>query len=39
MAREILAEVGEEVAAPDPEPPDAPHVEKEELIPAVDAAE
>lgn len=39
MAREILAEVGEDVAAPDREPPDVPSVEEKELLPAADAAE
>jgi ATP-binding cassette, subfamily B, heavy metal transporter len=44
MAREILAEVGEEPVAPNRNPPDgsaveAPVVEAEELVPAADAAE
>jgi ATP-binding cassette subfamily B protein len=41
MAREILAEVGEDTAAPNRNPPDVPEVPKvdEELLPAVDAAE
>jgi ATP-binding cassette, subfamily B, heavy metal transporter len=39
MAREILAEVGDDVAvAPNRNPPDVPEIEKE-LLPAVDAAE
>jgi ATP-binding cassette subfamily B protein len=41
MAREILAEVGEDTAAPNRNPPEVPEVPKvdEELLPAVDAAE
>ncbi len=39
MAREILAEVGDEPAAPNRNPPEIPSVEDEELVPAVDAAE
>jgi ATP-binding cassette subfamily B protein len=41
MAREILAEVGEEdAAAPNRDPPEVPLTEqKDELVPAVDAAE
>jgi ATP-binding cassette subfamily B protein len=38
MAREILAEVGDDTAAPNRNPPDVPEVE-EELLPAADAAE
>jgi ABC-type transport system involved in Fe-S cluster assembly fused permease/ATPase subunit len=40
MAREILAEVGEEAAAPNRNPPQAaPDLEEGELLPAADAAE
>jgi ATP-binding cassette subfamily B protein len=39
MAREILAEAGEEPPVPDHDAPDEPQVEKDELVPAVDAAE
>ncbi len=40
MAREILAEVGEDgAAAPNRNPPGVPEADKEELVPAVDAAE
>jgi ATP-binding cassette subfamily B protein len=41
MAREILAEVGEDTTAPNRNPPEVPEVPKvdEELLPAVDAAE
>jgi ATP-binding cassette subfamily B protein len=41
MAREILAEAGEDTAAPNRNPPEVPEVPKvdEELLPAVDAAE
>jgi ATP-binding cassette, subfamily B, heavy metal transporter len=39
MAREILAEVGEEPAAPNRNPPEARETELEKLLPVVDAAE
>jgi len=39
MAREILAEVEEDEAAPNRDPPEVRQAEKAELIPAVDAAE
>jgi ATP-binding cassette, subfamily B, heavy metal transporter len=39
MAREILAEVGDETAAPNRNPPEAGAAEDEELVPAADAAE
>jgi ATP-binding cassette, subfamily B, heavy metal transporter len=39
MAREILAEVGDEPAAPNRDPPEIPGVEEKELMPAADAAE
>jgi len=39
MAREILAEVGEDDAAPNRNPPQAAGPEEDELVPAVDAAE
>jgi ATP-binding cassette, subfamily B, heavy metal transporter len=39
MAREILAEVGEELAAPNRNPPEARETELEKLLPVVDAAE
>jgi ATP-binding cassette, subfamily B, heavy metal transporter len=39
MAREILAEVGDEPATPDRDPPEIPGVEEKELMPAADAAE
>jgi hypothetical protein len=39
MAREILAEVGEEAPAPDRALPEVPGVEKEDLVPTADAAE
>jgi ATP-binding cassette subfamily B protein len=40
MAREILAEVGDEAGAPNRNPPDAvADVEEKELLPAADAAE
>jgi hypothetical protein len=42
MAREILAEVGEETAVPNSNPLDEPGtaaVEEEALVPAADAAE
>jgi hypothetical protein len=39
MAREILAEVGEEPSVPGRDAPDEPQVEKDELVAAVDAAE
>jgi ATP-binding cassette subfamily B protein len=38
MAREILAEVGDDAAAPNRNPPDVPEAE-DELLPAADAAE
>jgi ATP-binding cassette, subfamily B, heavy metal transporter len=39
MAREILAEAGEETAAPNRNPPVLPEPEERELIPTADAAE
>jgi ATP-binding cassette subfamily B protein len=39
MAREILAEVGDEAAAPNRNPPALPDEPDAELLPAADAAE